>query len=509
MKRTANMTLGDRLGYALDRFVGIFKPDRGMERMAARAGMRSYRAARTDRRRRRNAGGGGSADFHDEHDREELREKCRDSVRNDAFVKGLVRLSVNNVLGHDAEATGYEPRPGTPDDEWNRMAVDRFTDWARNECDVYGHQSLREMAAMCFEENLQAGESVNIMLSRSPVSGKLQAVDPERLVQPPPGEGDRFEGPVKFGIHRSASTGRPMHYWIAPYTDTGYRVDHSEGQWVHEMDVLHSFRKRRASQTRGISELAPALDDLEMMNQYSEAELMGAHVAACAGIWVPNKGSNDRLPSGHPDEAGDADENYRPSKMEPAMIYQGRPGEDKPEVIDPKKPAEQYADFFEAQARVCMFALGIPLEMFSWGASSYSTARSALLQAYRTFRRHQIFLVEHFFRPIWRWKISQFIKYGDIRAPREGDPWDHSWIVPGWDWINPLDETRAGKEAIDSGMSSLTRELALKGEKVEEVLDERAEELKIAEEKAEKYDLDDPNKIIDRAAYRDSLEVGA
>ena len=512
MTRRMETTWADKLGYAVDRAVGLVSPSWGMSRMAARTGMRSYRAAQNDRRGRgRGYGGDQSADFHDEYDRERLRSECRDAVRNDGFVKGMIRLSANNVLGHQEDPTGFQVRPKTPDEEWNQMATARLNDWARRECDVYGHQTLRDMAATVYKEWKVAGEALPLMLSKSPVSGKLQQVDAERLVQPY-GHTDEVPGEVRFGIQHARVSGRPMRYWIAPYSDRGYRVRTNDGQWVHRMDMMHIFRKRRASQTRGVSELAPVLDDLEMMNQYSEAELMGAHVAACAGIWVPSDyGSDNDFTTSHPDDDGD-DSGYEHNQMEPGMIYRGSRTEGEPKVINPKKPPAQYGDFFEAQARICMFALGIPLEMFSWGATSYSTARSAMLQAYRTFRRDQMFLVEHFFRPVYRWKISQFIKHGDLRPPRtedgeRADAWAHSWIIPGWEWINPLDEVRAAKMAVENGLSSWRDEVALKGKRIEDVVAENADTLEKVDGLAEKHGLEDGDKIIDREAYRRSLSV--
>ena len=487
----------------LDNALGVLFPEWQAQRTEARArqeaaeaAIRRYRASYPDRRRKTGHNRGGADFFADERTRRQLREQCRDAVTNDSFVAGLMRLACNNILGSSDSVCGFRPKAKTGDREFDEKAEKKFKDWAYWRADASGRWVLRDMAEQVLRGKWRDGESFHVYLRESPRKGYTQLVESERVCSPRSTEYDLPDGHnMVQGVHMDR-WGRPQRYWVADRGDRSYKVDPSSGQWINADDVKHIYKPGRYSQTRGVPDFAPLLDDVQMLNQYANAELTGAHVSACAGLWVPSNSGKKREQRADTSnygrfETNDQDETPpRYERIEPGQVFYGTADEGEPKVIDPKKPPEQFADFYTALARVAMFGLGLPLEIFNWGATAYSTARSAMEQAKRRFRVEQNFLVNYFYTPVYRLKISQFIKNGDLDEPDQGQPWDHTWVLPGWPGMDDKKEADAAVTKLKNGLTSLDIEAAKHGMEAEDIIQQRRKIYEYAEEVAEEAEMD-------------------
>lgn len=78
-------------------------------------------------------------------------------------------------------------------------------------------------------------------------------------------------------------------------------------------------------------------------------------------------------------------------------------------------------------------------------------------------------------RRIYRWRISKWIKEGQLSA--RDDAWQHTWTAPGWAWIDPTKEVTAALMAVDSGIDTLTDVAAGMGRDFSEIVAKRQREI--------------------------------
>ncbi len=63
------------------------------------------------------------------------------------------------------------------------------------------------------------------------------------------------------------------------------------------------------------------------------------------------------------------------------------------------------------------------------------------------------------------------------------------WIAPGWQWVDPENEVNAAVDGVDNNLSTLAEESAAQGQDWEEILEQRARELKKIKELEEKHGI--------------------
>lgn len=117
---------------------------------------------------------------------------------------------------------------------------------------------------------------------------------------------------------------------------------------------------------------------------------------------------------------------------------------------------------------------------------NYSSARQGLLEDQRTYAMLQQYLIEHFCRPVY----EEFLRAAVLKKQLEIQDFfrerrrytRHTFITPGWSWIDPLKEVKANSEALITGQDTLARICAERGEDWRDVLKQRAAEQKLAME---------------------------
>ena len=107
--------------------------------------------------------------------------------------------------------------------------------------------------------------------------------------------------------------------------------------------------------------------------------------------------------------------------------------------------------------------------------TNYSSARAALLQAYRMFQVWQQWLIRTVCTPIYRRWIAQGIAARELTNHPEA--MRVKWFPPSWAWVDPLKEILALKESIALGVGTLTDELERNGYARDEFIAERKSEI--------------------------------
>jgi len=222
-----------------------------------------------------------------------------------------------------------------------------------------------------------------------------------------------------------------------------------------------------------------------MLDSYQRTELQTAIVnALLAGvIETPLDGPTlADLVGGEPDEYLAAKNLYR-VQLEGGTMIPLYPG-DKLSPFTPTRPNAQFTQFCESIDRQIGTSLGLPYELLlkDFSKTNYSSARAALMEAWRHFTVQRAWLAEYWAAPAYRLWLEEAVQRGMIDAPNFYENYWYycraKWIGMGRGWIDPTKEAEAAQIRMQSGVSTLEMECAEQGQDYVEVLDQRALEMK-------------------------------
>jgi lambda family phage portal protein len=422
---------------------------------------------------------GGNADYHIARDLASLRDRSHDLVRNSPIAAGAIETQVVHVVGTglslqsriDAALLGLDDDEAA---EWQVATEREFALWAESKfADATEDQNFYELQDLVFRTRVEAGD-VFVMLPEVEQPGwpyrlRVQVIEAGRVDTP---NGMPKDGKVTQGIERDAG-GRPIAAHIADRHQVSY--DTGTINWARvpfrgasgRLNLLHLKRKLRPGQTRGVPELAPIMAQLKQLDRFSTAEVDAAVNSAAMALFITMN------PDAFESLFEDSD---RSTYMESATGWDGGlqsgkavnllPGESV-EAPTPGRPNPQFEPFFQAVMKQIGIGLNIPHEVLSKAfQSSYSAARAALLDAWRTFRIRREWLASNFCQPIYEEWLAEAVLAGRVRAPGFfRDPlvrraWCGStWSGDGPGAIDPLKEIQAAKERMDAGVSTLAEEV--------------------------------------------------
>lgn len=489
----------EKLGSGIDRVIGIFNPKAAYHRSAFRTAggiqAASYKGASKTRLRSDWAPLGYSADMDILPDLVELRQRSRDLNRNDAHAAGITSTMVTNTVGTgiklqsriDAETLGITEEKAN---ELRIQAEKAFEKWC-NFADAGERLNFDEIQALVDKQILENGEAVlqAVMIpddSSRPFSFALDNIESDRLDTPLDKKTDKsIRGGVEIG-----SRGQPVAYWIKKTHpgDLKFSKTFSTTDYVRvtakndagRRNILHLFPLLRAGQTRGVPFFAPVLTYFKDLSDYMEAELVAARIAACFAIFIKK---NDAFDAAQAYTSQTNAAGQREHELEPGLIETLNPGEDIA-TFNPNRPGGTFEPFVDRILRALATGLNLPYEIVAkdFSKTNYSSARAALLQAYRYFKVRQKFLASHLCQPAYEFVLEEAYLRGEFDVPdfyeNKYDYCRAMWVPQGWQWVDPLKEAESSKLAIDRGLSTLSDETASQGKDWEEVLEQRARELK-------------------------------
>jgi lambda family phage portal protein len=355
-----------------------------------------------------------------------------------AIATGIVNRCVENVVG-----TGIHLRPNTADEGWNEAAQDMIGEWSWSRADVRGlGDYFTDLQPLWFRERLMGGDVGVVLLA----DGSLQTIDGADIETPP---GKAAEDSIVDGVQVDR-LGRAVAFWVAA-DENGVKYER-----VNARDFVFFPNPLRPKAVRGVTALRQAIDSnlFDMMDGYLEAVVAAAQMAAMFGLLFETEegaGALGNLQS-TTDAAGDAAKEF---PLEPGMIRYLRTGE-RVVQVKPEQPTQSSPDFMAMVCRYLGLPFGLPLELvlMDFSRTNYSSARASLLQAYRVFRMHQGRMVNTVLRRIHRWRMSKWVKAGEL--PARDDAWRHTVTLPVWAWVDPEKEMKAHLLALDSNLTTLS-----------------------------------------------------
>ena len=468
----------------IERAIGALSPSWALERHKARAAMAltgGYSGGGYHERMSYWQPGVSDADGSIVRDLRELRARSRDLVRNAPIAAGAIETQVSHVVGTglslqsrvDAEALGLDDAAAAA---WQSAVERRFAVWACSAyCDAAEQQDFYGLQDLAFRAHLESGDAFVVLAKKRrrewPFALALQVIEADRVSNP------RFKHDTETmtaGIERDTG-GAAVAVHIADRHPGSHTVG-ADVVWTRvpmrgassgRRNVLHLVRKIRPGQSRGVPCLAPIVQTLKQLDRYSLAEVDAAVNSAAMAVFV--KMDPEAFQDLYDDES-------RGTLVDSAKRWDGTlkagaavnllPGEDITSPA-PGRPNANFDPFVAAVMRQIGIGLGIPYEVLTKHfQSSYSAARAALLDAWRTFRIRRAWLASTLCQPVYEEWLADEVASGAVDAPGFfADPmvraaWcKATWSGDGPGSIDPSKEAEAAGKRIEIGLTTLPEEI--------------------------------------------------
>jgi lambda family phage portal protein len=460
--------------------------------------------------------------------RDRIVSRVRDMVRNDGWASGAVTRILDNAIGAllrpipkpDYRFLAYETGIKAFDHIWAKefsRAVDaNWRSWSLDlgkYCDATRNQNFTEMMRVAFRHKLIDGDALAVMQwiperigrGRARYSTAVQLVDPDRLSNPQL----RFDTMTTRGGVEIDGYGAAVGYhirrahqgdWFAAAASMVWDRVSRETDWGRPV-VVHDFDADRASTHRGGTGIfAPVLQRLKMLIKYDGVELDAAIINSIFASWIESPFDRELVQESLDD--GEKLGFYQEQRSEfhrngkPMMIGNVRlpimfPGE-KVNSTNATRPASNFEAFEGAVLRNVATGLGLSAQQISndWSDVNYSSARGALLEAWKTLDRRQKDFTLNFCSPIRGAWLEESMSADDLPLPTGAPDFCEyrtaysrcRWMGPGKGWIDPVAEKQGAVMGMDAALSTLEDECAMQGLDYEEVLEQRAYELGLFEE---------------------------
>lgn len=436
-------------------------------------------------------------------EREVMQRRAADLIANDFSANAAVDTITSNAVG-----TGLLPKPAIPAQRLGitpeqAREVGASMEWAfaawMREADATGRCCFFDLQALGLRSVLSMGEllHVAVMLPESErrASGRrfslaLQALSPSRLQTP----ADLTTDPhVRDGI-RYTAWGRPEGYYVAcppampgglggltesPLLPSDFRYLPARGG--HRRNVFHLFRMDGDEQERGVSTFARAIGLFRNLSDVLHFELFAQVIAASFPVFIAKEDGG--LPGGVQEAFShmgrterDAEPQYL-QRIEEGQIWYGEPNE-KPYVLENKRPSANFAAFVEIVQRGMAAAQGIPYESLTkdFSKTNYSSMRAALNEAWKVYGFYRQWLAREYCQPVYEMALEEAFLRGYVSLPPGApdfydarDLWCNAdWIGPSRGFIDPVKEVSATVLALENRLMTWGEAWAARGGDFEE-----------------------------------------
>jgi lambda family phage portal protein len=446
-----------------------------------------------------------------------IRDRQRDLERNNGIASGYFRTMKDNIVGTGPRlAMMPEYRMLGKDKQWAQeycqVTESAFRSFAESrEFDVRGQLDLALQTRQVLHSVLLNGESLALPLwnptdrTRRRWATQMQLIEADRLSNPDLGmDSDGLRGGIKVN-----KFGRPLGYYIqsAHPGDRFYLYGVDQHRWTYvpaetawgRKRVLHCFDAERVDQKRGRPALTAVMKQFRMLDRYQSTEMQSAVINAVIAAFLETPLDGQAASELLGTNEGCSKENaklkaYTELQKDAALPLDGSlvmtlPPGTKMNAWSPNRPSDAFGPFIEAVIRNIAAGVNLPYELLmkDFSKVNYSSARAALLEAWRLFATHRYWLKVFWLDEVLKLWMEEAIAYGDIVVQGEVLTLDQylsnqyayskcNWIWPGRGWVDPVKEAQAAEIRMNAGLSTLQRECAEQGLDWEEVLEQRAAE---------------------------------
>lgn len=459
---------------------------------------------------------------------ETLRNRTRDLIRNNGVASGAVQTHVDEVIGSglllnakpDRRALGLkgDDRADEMDELEDEMEA-KFDAWAEDIC-CYADASRRSrfsgLMAQAYRTYLSSFEilATGEWLRRPgyPFRTAVQMIDPARLSNPP---GRSNDDSIREGVEMGPM-GEPVAYQIASHiegdfyqgirtpTRTWKRVPR-ETSWGRQL-VIHIYDNEQPGQSRGKNGLASVLLKHKMVDRWERVALEAAAFNAMYAAYIQSALDWPAVaqaigagPENDPTLAYMA--NRADFHRESYVQFNGLkvphlfPGEELKHMA-PQHPTAAFNSFEEASLRHLAAGWNLTYEQISrdYSKTNYSSARAALLGAWRFFSNKQYLVGGWYATQVYALWLEEALERGAQGDPQgivlpAGMPdfyeaktaWcGCEWIGPGRGHIDPMKEWNANKLKYSMRLTTLEQLASEDGMRWRTLVDQHVQERRYA-----------------------------
>jgi len=251
-------------------------------------------------------------------------------------------------------------------------------------------------------------------------------------------------------------------------------------------NMLHVMTHERPEQRRGVSFVAAQIEMIKQRDRYITSEIAANVVSSMLSVFITTE-VDDGLP-GLEDAVNENEKVTNDDfkiELAPGAIYELPPGKTIKDV-NPIRNNSTFDSFVSAADTIIGASMEIPKEVLTKKYErSYTAARGAIMDFWRTvtvYRQKFIFL---FCRPIYEQWLAEAVAIGRIQAPGFFDDpairqaWSGSnWMGSSMGHVDPLKEVKAAAERIKNNISTEEAEaIAFDGADWNAVIRQRKKEL--------------------------------
>ena len=413
-----------------------------------------------------------------------VRARVRQLVRDFPYFASAINRLVDYTVG---PGIVFQSKIQTADGQLDRKRIRQVEDavlfWM-DDADFAKKLHFYEIMQLVKRQDVEAGEF--IIIKRYPNDRRylpfaLQVYEADWLttefdtytsaVARPPGPNEpKFE--IRQGIKYDRFTGQIISYFFCDPAAWGQTIE------IFAKDIVHGFETLRPGQLRGISSFAPGVLLAHDLQDYMDAEMDAAKMAAKYLAFVKTPDAKSRT-MGLDTETNDTSTQYI-DEMENAIIEYLNPGEEI-EISSNPRPGTNFPPFVRLILTMLSVTTGVPYELLSgdYQGMNYTTSRVS--------RNDFAF----YLRPISARHVRQFctrtitpffdtaVAAGRLDLPNyfaNPYPWLRSeWQPPGMDSVDPLREAKAAIDMKAALLKSPQELIRARGKDPEEVLKECAQ----------------------------------
>lgn len=462
--------------------------------------------------------------------------RIRDLVRNDGWASGGVTKICDAVVGADlrlsanpdyralARSSGIAAFDAVWAKEFIAAAEAEWRSWAYDTakwCDLTRTLPIPGMFRLGFRHLLIDGDALaalawrpdRIGYGRGLLATCAQILHPDRLSNPNNVmDTAELRGGVQLDRDGAAvgghiRRGHQSDWWAESQS---WDFVPRETDWGRPV-LVHYYEVEEAGQHRGIGGLfAPILARLRMLAKYDSAELQQSIVNAIFGAYIESPHDSDLVQESLDDGGGvSAYQQGRAAFHEQKKLTLNGvrlptlyPGE-KMNFLSSSRPSSNFASFEAAVLRNVASGLGLSHPQLSqdWSGVNYSSARAALLEAWKTLSRRRAEFAAGFCSPIYGAFLEEVFELGRLPLPANAPDFMEArqayarcrWIGPGRGWVDPVKEPTGALLRVGGALTALSFEaMENTGMDLEEILDQRALDVQMFQDRG----LDVPKELL-------------
>jgi len=394
------------------------------------------------------------------------------ALTND-YARGFIRQCRQNVVGRKGiqlQSLAKDP-DGTLDERANDALEADFRAWcARENCDVTGRRSLRQMLNRAIEDAPVNGEFMIRMVygrSLNPWGLALQVLDPQRC--PVEVNEDRLSGGhfIRHGIKYNR-WGKAVAYLFGTLdpAESDYRFGGRNFVEVPASEVLHGFLEDIVGQRRGLPWMVTALSRLHHLDGFEKAALVNARVSAAKGgffEWEEGMGPSDEEDDEEPLYMDAEPGSYQ--ELPPGLKFKG---------WDPQFPSGELAPFSKQSLRGIATGLGASYNTLANDLEgvSFSSIRQGVLTERDNWMDIQEWLIEQLLEPLYQAWLPRALLKGvpvpgtngaTLRPERIEKYREHDWQARRWDWVDPDKDSKTAARDIANKIKSPSQVIRERG----------------------------------------------